>query len=489
MGEENNSGVTAGAPPAPEASPASGPADTGGQGANNGGDPSTGTNPVQAAPAVAVAGNESGADAGAEEWQSPITEEELAQAPEQWRAKFTSLLDGYKSLDADHRTLKGQFEPLSKFGDVGEIQSQLELLDGLYGYAKDADGNTLYDTRTGLPMPSTATFVSRLQEGSPALAKQLFLDLWRAPGVDGLTGAQRMFQTLGLDPKRLAEYRALTQNPAKSVAPSGVATPDELAVIPEHHHATYKLLSPSDRYKAQQMEDPDELENFLAEKQEVFENRKFREDYDKALKEHAAREAQEFGASVERSYTEYATKLRQDGLGSIIQNLSSQIQFSADPTTNAVQTGAVMAIMANLLNPDLHFATQGALQALGVTLDQGFFDSLATLGDQARAVKLYEAYAANPAYAQYRNDAALGKARSDVDRLYKGTLAKLSSVALKVAKVIAGGNQELREVEKTKLGDTARPGVAGGSLPGNGAVKPTAKPFTVEWLQQRRAGQ
>jgi hypothetical protein len=493
MGEENNSGVTAGAPPAPEASPASGPADTGGQGATTGGgQPSTGVDPAQGAPAAAVAGDESGADAGAEEFQSPITEEELAQAPEQWREKFTSLLNGYKSLDADHKTLKGQYQPLSEYGDAETIKGQLELLDGLYGYAQDADGNILYNEQTGLPEVSTTAFVSRIQEGSPALAKQLFLDLWGARGVDGLTGAQRMFQTLGLDPKRLAEYRALTSNPAKSVAPSGVTTPDELAIIPEHHHATYKLLSSSDRYKAQQIEDPDELEDFLNEKQELFESRRFREEYQKAQTEHAARAEYEFRAGVERSYTEYATKLRQDGLNSIVKNLSSQVQFSADPATNAVQTGAVMAIMANLLNPDLHFATQGALQALGVTLDQGFFDSLAALGDQARAVKWYEAVAGNPAMAQHRNDSALAKARGDVDRLYKGTLAKLSGVALKVAKVLAGGNQELREVEKSKLEPSARPTVGGGALPGSGAVKPTAKPFTVEWLQQsqqQRAGQ
>jgi hypothetical protein len=271
---------------------------------------------------------------------------------------------------------------------------------------------------------------------------------------------------------------------------SGVATPEELSVIPEHHHATYKLLSASDRYKAQQIEDPQELESFLAEKQEFFENRRFREAYEKAQSERAVREGQEFQASVERSFTEYSTKLRQDGLNSIIKNLSSKVQFSADPTTNAVQTGAVMSIMANLLNPDLRFATEGALQALGVTIDQSFNDSLVALGEQARAVKLYEAYAANPAYAQYRNDAALGKARGEVKRLYDGVIAKFNGIALKVAKVIAGGNQELREVEKSKLEHGARPTVGGGGLPANGAVKPTAKPFTVEYLQQlRQAGQ
>jgi hypothetical protein len=140
--------------------------------------------------------------------------------------------------------------------------------------------------------------------------------------------------------------------------------------------------------------------------------------------------------------------------------------------------------MANLLNPDLRFASEGALQALGITLDQGFWTSLESLGEQAKAVKWFEAVAGNPAYAQYRNDQALAKARNEVDRLYKGTLAKLSNVALKTAKVLAANNQEMREVEQAKLGAPARPTVGGGALPGNNAVKPTAKPFTVEYLQQ-----
>jgi hypothetical protein len=486
MDESTNTGVTAGAPPAAESSPASAPADTGGQGAiTSGGEPSTGTTPAQGTPPAAVAGDESSADAGTGEFQLPVTEEELAQAPEQWREKFTSLLQGYKSLETDHKTLKGQYQPLADYGDTGAIKSSLELLDGLYGYAQDEHGNVLYDEHTGLPISSPHTFVSQIQESSPALADQLLYGFWGAKGADGLTGAQRMFQTLGLDPNRLADYQALTQNPNKSVATPGVVSSDELAYVPQQYHELYKNLSPNQRYQAQQME-PEQLQEYLAEKQEAFENRQFRERYNQAQAEHAVRQGQEFRASVEHSFQEYAGKLRQDGLTSIVKNLSSQVQFSADPATNAVQSGAVMAIMANLLSPELRFATESTLNALGVTLDQGFFDSLDALGDQARAVKWYEAVAGNPAYAQYRNDAALGKARGEVNRLYNGALAKLSGIALKVAKVIAGGNQELREVENSKLGALARPGVSGGAIHGNGVVKPTAQPFTMEYLRQLR---
>src|SRR5262245_49174301 len=163
---DESTGVTAGASTAVEESPSSTPADTGGQGAISGGE--VGNTPSS----PSVAGNVDSADAGAEEL--PITEEELAQAPEQWREKFTSLLSGYKSLDKDHRALKGQYQPLADFGDVDNIKSQLEFLDGLYGYARDEYGNILRDEQTGLPLSSTMNFVSKLEADSPALAEQLF---------------------------------------------------------------------------------------------------------------------------------------------------------------------------------------------------------------------------------------------------------------------------------------------------------------------------
>lgn len=120
---DESTGVTAGASTAADSSAS---ADTGGQEAinptvqgMNGADPST--------PAQPVAENVSGADAGVEGFA--ISEEELAQAPEQWREKFKSLLGGYKSLEADHKPLKSWVE---ERGGMDYVRQDVEMVDKLF---------------------------------------------------------------------------------------------------------------------------------------------------------------------------------------------------------------------------------------------------------------------------------------------------------------------------------------------------------------------
>lgn len=117
---DESTGVTAGASTAADSSAS---ADTGGQEAINptvqGTDPGT--------PAQPVAENVSGADAGVEGFA--ISEEELAQAPEQWREKFKSLLGGYKSLEADHKPLKSWVE---ERGGMDYVRQDVEMVDKLF---------------------------------------------------------------------------------------------------------------------------------------------------------------------------------------------------------------------------------------------------------------------------------------------------------------------------------------------------------------------
>ena len=394
-----------------------------------------------------------------------------------------NLRQQLRQLSQDHKDHKAKYADI---GDVDGVKSSLELLDGLFGFATDGQGNTLYDQQTNLPIPSTSQFISKLQEGSPALVSQLHRDIWFAKAPSGLTYAQEMFQTLGLDPNRLKDYRAMTANPSHAIS-SGVIPPDEFNVIPEEFHADYKLLSPEERFRAQRMTD-DELNRFMGEKRELRESREFREDFKKQQAESQQREMTAFWEGVDKSYQDYAATLRRDAFNSIQQGITSQVQFSADPTINAVQTGAVMSVLANLLNPDLRFATEGVLKSLGVTLDQGFEDVLNGLGQQAYLVKRYEAIAGNPALAAHRNDSAMAKAQSEVNRLNKTIQAKFNGIALKVARAIAGHNQELRDVEKSKLEGGARPTVSPGGLPTSPTWKapPGVQPFTPEWLLARR---
>jgi hypothetical protein len=426
-------------------------------------------------------------EAEAPELSIPENDDDLqGQANNPHVQAVLNLRQQLRQLNQDHKALRAQYQPLADFGDTDQITQHLEMLNGLYGHATDENGNIRYDQATGLPIPSTSQFVAKLQEGSPALVEQLFNDLWSTRRADGSTFAQEIFQRLGLDPKRLDDYVALTRNPSNAIS-SGIVPPNELAGIPEKFHDVYKSLSPSLRLQAQQMDDAT-LEEFLQTQQEAFESRKFRDEYRQQQEARQQAEMKQFWDGVDKSFEDYATKLRRDAFDSIQKGLTSQIQFSADPTINAVQTGAVMATLANLLDPNLRFATEGMLKSLGVTLDQGFDDALNALSQQAYLVKRYEAIAGNPQLAGYRNDAAMAQAQKEVNRLYQTTMAKMNGIAVKVAKALAGHNQGLREVEKSKLEAQARPSVGAGGLPSNSAKTPPpgVKPFTTEWLQWKQ---
>lgn len=117
---DDNTGVTAGASTAADSSAS---ADTGGQEAIN----PTVQGTDLGTPAQPVAENVSGADAGVEGFG--ITEEELAQAPEQWRDKFKSLLGGYKSLEADHKPLRSWVE---ERGGIDYVRQDVEMVDKFY---------------------------------------------------------------------------------------------------------------------------------------------------------------------------------------------------------------------------------------------------------------------------------------------------------------------------------------------------------------------
>jgi hypothetical protein len=478
-----NTGVSD--PPAGDTGSVSGAADLGGQSGSTG--ISSGSAGVTSSPAMsesapasgvpgAIGSEEGGLDAGAGE-QVGFSEEEIETVPDEWREKFRSLLGGHKSLEADHRSLKKEYSDTKS------------LFEGLNGFATDEAGNLVFDPQTNLPIPSTSGFVSKISESSPAIAGQLFRDLWAAPRPDGKTNAQAIFEELGLDPNRLEDYQSITNDPTSrsSATKQGDVSPEELAVIPDRFHDVYKQLSASQRFTVQQMDD-DELHEYLDEKRELFDSRQFREEMKQRETAQAESEMKAFWDNVDKTHVEYSNQLRENAFAQIQKSLTDQIQFSSDSTVNAVQTGAVMTILSSILEPSQRSTVSGVLNALGINLDPQFDQTIEALGQHAYLTKRYEAINGNPKLAAYRNEAAYRQSQAEVKRLYDLTLAKVNGVALKVAKALAGGNQEMRDQRSAALNVSARPTIGNGGAPSSGGNQPvTAKPFTVEWLQQRRS--
>ena len=420
--------------------------------------------------------NVNGADAGAvveDDGSFGLTDDQVAAAPQEWREKFGSLLSGHKSLVADHRTLKAEYDDLRG------------IYEGLHGIARNEDGSMVLDPSTGLPVPSTQAFVEKLGQSSPAVLTQLFNDLWGARTPEGQTFAQAMFHQLGLDPARLEDYQAITRDPyAASV--HGVIPADELETIPDKYHDIYKKLTPDERFKVQGMDD-NELHAYMKEKQLVNELTSFKESIEQERNEQKEQAMKSFWSDVEKSHLDYVTQLRQSGFSSIQKSLTDQIQFSADSSINAVQTGAVMSIVASILEPGMSDVVNPILSTLGIQVDDSLQNAVRAIEEQAYIVKRYEAINSKPELSGFRNEAVYRQAQSEVNRLNQQILAKLNGVALKVAKAIAGGNQEMRDVGRRSVPRPTAGGV-GQSPSGNGAAPQGVQPFTMEWLSARQQG-
>lgn len=420
---------------------------------------------------------EGAADAGSPEGEDDFSEYEglAASAPPEWREKFNSLLDGHKSLRTDHRQLRSEHERLSG------------LYSGMTAYARDESGKILVDPSTGLPVFDPGQFVSGWVEDNPASARAGFYAMAQQPiGEGGATLAQEFFRQLGLDPGRLDDYLAITKDPTLGANYGATIPPDELDTIPEAYHETYKTLSPEDRLRAQQMDDF-ELSSFMRERQDLRELQQFKQTVEQEKAERERAEIQAFWQDVERQQVEYANQLRAEGFASIQKSLTDQVQFSADPTVNAVQTGAVMTMVAAMLEPGLQDVVNPVLQSLGIQSDASLQQMVSDLQEQIALEKRLEAINSHPKLTEYKNEAMLRQVKADVNRGRQMVTAKLSGVASKIAKAIAGGNQQMRDMGRTSVPRPAfssSNGQAGASM---GTGKPA--PFTTDWLEQRRAGQ
>lgn len=421
---------------------------------------------------------------GAADAGSPETDEDdfseyegLAEAaPREWREKFGSLLDGHKSLRSDHRTLKAEHERLSG------------LFSGLTAYARDEHGGIVVDPSTGLPVYDPSGFVDHIVNEQPAAAEAAFYELASRPiRPGGPTMAQAFFQSVGLDPARLDDYLAITKDPTLGANYGASIPADELETIPDNYHDLYKTLTPEERHRVQQMDDF-EMSSFMREKETLRELQEFKQTVEQERQQREQSEIQAFWQDVENKQVEYANQLRAEGFASIQKSLTDQVQFSADPTINAVQTGAVMTIVAAMLEPGMQDVVNPILQSLGVQADASLQQLVSSMQEQIALEKRLEAINSHPKFSEYRNPAMYQQVKADVNRGKQQIMARLNGYALKVARAIAGGNQQMRDMGRTA--SVARPTFAGSGGQSNGArAATTAAPFTTEWLEQRRAGQ
>lgn len=439
-----------------------------------------------------AAGDAAGAE---EEPEWLLSEEQIQEIPDQWREKHTSLLGGYKSLESDHRMLKKEHEALT---------TRAAALDGLGAYATDQNGHVIRD-QNGFPLMTTSPFLEQLskQENGAYLTDQLAADIWhmQRPGMNGETYGDALLKMVGLDPTKIDQYKAGAQS---QVTGNSLTAEQVKSVVDIFGNQAYgealKQLTPSEQdVIIDLLNENDPTKDLQAEailKREAgrLENDRKLQQVERTQQQYAQQEVKTFWSTAEAAYTKHIEQTNRDAIATLTKQISSQVTFSADPATNTIQTNAIGGLIAAICHQPTRFAMEPVLEALGVKLDPQF-DAMfeqwqsatqdymvqKTLAENAR-------FGQNPDLAKYRNDQKMNQARDAANGMQQRILAKLAPIGAKLAKVLAGQNQELRDQKNVNLqaAQNGRPtlGVNGSLAPNGKQIPQGIDPFSVEFLRQ-----
>ena len=386
------------------------------------------------------------------------------------------------------REHKPQVQQLSEYQQLGEltaIKPAMELTNLLYSELTDPrTGQPVLDPATQTTYVTTVPFLQYLDENSPGMPEQLLVDLLAFEPLDEHGRPtpplwQQVTRSWGLDPARMDQYRNLDSLLATS---SAAITAAELADIPAEYHAAYRRLLPSVRNAWAAYDEADQLMLLQREKDSID-----REAKDRARDERdAAREMaeqQQYAALVASEQRKYVNTVRRERFASIANQLSKQITFSTDATTNSVMHGAVGTVMANLVDPELRFVSEGLLTSLGLKLDHTFDEALNAFFFNAE----------NKVASEMQGDMVRASQYEEKSNAAANLLTtKLATIALRVAKAM-GGQQAAAATAQGQLlatATTSRPAVPGGlstEAQSNGILPPNIRPGTpeaVRWLAE-----
>lgn len=477
---EDTSGVIAGAAPVADALPASGASDTAGHSAA--GETFTGAPTEQTITTDETAGG----DAPAEETALPISEEELNAAPDQWREKLSSILQWGKSLEKDLKTNKAMaetFVPLvEQYGDVEAIQQNLAALSGFGVYATDEAGQVLRDAN-GFPVLTTAPFLEAIasRDNGTQLVGQLAYDLLNMPAPDGRTWGAHVLEYYGVDPNNPQAVRAESQ-----VTNAGISAEEKEAIASHFPNPKFGQAYEGLTVKERELVQDYLYEGNTADAERILQREAERQDSVAYLQQQAKAETESFWSTVRTSAQQAVQTSERQILANLLKPLSSQVTFSQDPTTNAVQQSAIGALVAALCNQDTRFTMEPVMQALGLQHDPNWDGMMQAYQNAVETYHVLKAASENPRFSHYRNDTEMRRLAGNIKDMEVRFSAKLAPIAGKLAKIIAGENQSLREAGTAAVAAAqGRPTVGGNGAAQNGRQVPRGvDPFSVDFLRQ-----
>lgn len=246
-----------------------------------------------------------------------------------WKQLRNAFADAKRQI-AELQAAPSEAAPLDE-----EVQSKVSLADSLFAPLTDANGEPVLDDM-GLPQYTSQPFIDTLVEQSPNTLAEI---LWRSfdePVSDSETfGHWLMRERLGLDPAMLDTYQQIrnSQDAVKYISASTGIDPAELESVPEQYHAAYKSLTPELRAEVQAMGDI-AREQYLAERAELLETRKFREEQQaRAQQEEQARQ-QQWQQQVQQRGEQIIDEVRERSIKAQYDTLKQKAIFSQDESVN-----------------------------------------------------------------------------------------------------------------------------------------------------------
>lgn len=234
-----------------------------------------------------------------------------------------------------------------------EVQSKIGLADSLFAPVTDENGQLITDDM-GLPQYTAEPFVNTLLEQSPNTLAEIIWRSFDQPVSDSETfGHWLMKERLGLDPALLSTYQQI-RTPQDAVPYIAAATgldPAELDIIDAQYHDAYKSLTPELRAEVQAMTDI-AREQYLAERAELLETRKFREEQ----KARVAQEEQQRQAQWQQQIHQHAEKtieeVRNRSIQAQYELLKQKANFSSEPEVNESVWNEIVTFAQNKVEAD-----------------------------------------------------------------------------------------------------------------------------------------
>lgn len=250
------------------------------------------------------------------------------------RARIAELNSQVAGLAPHQSTI----EQLEQLGGFERLQQQAALADSLFSPSTDPEtGEQMLDEQ-GLPVYTAEPFIERLVSESPSTFGEIMWKGFDQPNPfnpQETVGHVFLRDRLGLDPALLDIYQQI-KSPADAksyMSQSGQIDPAELQAIPEHYHEAYKTLSPTLRDEVQLMSE-EARDQYLMERQELLETRKFREEQQNAQKQAEAERQQAFQARIAERGQQLIQETAQRTITAAREKLKAELNFTSEEGGN-----------------------------------------------------------------------------------------------------------------------------------------------------------